>query len=110
MTITATNIKAERLRVKNDLFVMSCYSSGVSFTKAASQLLGGECKISFEKGNGKFIAYRDDINGFQVRYHNGITIIGSRPLRELLEDLFERSKPKFEISECNDFFELKLIK
>lgn len=111
MTITAKNIIEERKRVKNDLPVMSVITRGVAFTIEAGKLFNFPCKLSFDKGNGNFVCYYDDNDGFQLYEYHGVYRINSIPLQKLLEEIFGKRKPSFYIrtTENSGTFELKLL-
>lgn len=98
MIINAKTIKEERIRAKHNSLTMSCVCNGVTFTRRASELINAPCMISFEKRENIFVAFHDNKDGFVVNSQNpNMFQINSRPLKFLLEKIFNKKKARFNI-------------
>lgn len=111
MIINPTTIRAEKIRAKHNQSLISCVGNGINFTRLAAELVGAPCKLSFEKRDGIFLLFKDQ-NGFDLKQLDTSFQINSRPLKLLIERIFEIKRARFKvINTCDkDIFELKLVK
>jgi len=112
MTISPDNLLSAK-KIQLNKPVMSCMDAMIWFNKSAAKIIGAPCKVKFtDFENGSWSIVKDK-EGFSITQrsdrftitHNGRILISK------LEEIFNKSKPKFLIIDSGNpnIFELKLI-